>query len=105
MYFASESSTQAFSLYGSLNDTSPFKVLQSPWPPIKGSVDFIQVERLSFRKSLYKAAEQEPGITDPDACAFLTTSARCLGVREDTIKCDHSGRNIGSFWKAEELIP
>lgn len=71
MYFTSESSTQAFSLHGSLNDTSPFKVLQSPWPPIKGSVDFIQVERLSFRKSLYKAAEQEPGIMDPDACAFF----------------------------------
>lgn len=79
------------------------------WLPIKGSVDFIQVENacwLSFRKSLYKAAEQEPGIMDPDACAFLTTSARCLRVKEDTIKWDHSGRNTGSLWKAkEELIP
>lgn len=86
MYFASESSTQASSLHGSLNDTSPFKVLLSPWPPIKGSVDFIQVERLSFRKPLYKAAEQKAGIMDPDACTFLTTSVRCLGIREDTIK-------------------
>lgn len=85
----------------------PSRLCSSPCPPIKASGDLIQVENVSwlcFGKFIYKAAEQSVALyTDPDARAFLKTSARFLRIRKDTIKWDHSGRNPASLWKAGKL--